>query len=249
MKAFVDRRYLSRLLLVLFATAAVPAFAYRPFDGMDAAVAEEGVFELEAGVGQVRVDHVDSISVPALVFNYGLPYDTEIVLEGKYNRELGMSSGNPNSLGDNALSIKHVFRRGTLQDGEGPSVAVECAVLLPELNGASGTGGECAGIVSNKWEALALHLNAGLGQTREHTNLRTLSLIAEGPDTWKVRPVAEGLVEREGGGAWLNSILAGVIYQQSETLAVDVAFRHAASSEGPINEFRLGLTWSIPIAK
>ena len=226
------------------------AWAYRPFDGTDAAVAEEGVFELEAGVGRTRIGDLDSVALPSMVFNYGLLHDTEIVLEGQFNRELGATTDGPrNSLGDTALSMKHVFVHGSLQDATGPSVAVECAVLLPEIHASSGTGGECAAIVSNKWDAMALHLNLGLGRTREHETARTISLIVEGPEKWTVRPVAELLAERDNGGGRLDSALVGAIWQHDEGLALDVGFRHGRTDDRTIDEVRLGLTWSFALGK
>ena len=188
--------------------------------------------------------------MPSLVFNYGLPHDTEIVLEGQFNREMGGTVEGPrNSLGGTQLSVKHVFVKGSLQDATGPGVAGECAVLLPEVHGSSGTGGECAAIVSNKWDALALHLNVGIGRTREHDWARTASLIAEGPGKWVVRPVGEVLAERDSNRARLNSALVGAIWQRGDDLAFDVAFRRARTSEGDFNEIRVGLTWSLALAK
>ena len=231
------------LALVLSSSA---AWAYRPFDGTDAAVAEEGVFELEAGAGRTRIGDVDSVALPSMVFNYGLMRDTEIVLEGQVTRATGATADTPrNSLTDTQFSMKHVFVDGSLQGGAGASVATECAVLLPEVHGASGTGGECAAIVSDKWDALALHLNLGLGRTREHETARTVSLIAEGPEKWTVRPVAELLAERDTGvDGRLDSALVGAIYQHDDDLAIDFGFRHARTNDSTINEVRLGLTWS-----
>ena len=252
MNGHVSSRGASRLAMIALAIAAFTsdANAYRPFDGTDASVAEEGVFELEAGAGHVHFGDVDSIALPSLVFNYGLPWDTEIVLEGQFNRELGHGVDGPrNSFGDTQLSMKHVFVKGSLQDAVGPSVATECAVLLPEVHGSPGTGAECAAIVSNKWDALALHFNAGIGRTREHRTARTISLIAEGPETWTVRPVAEILAERDHGGARLNSALVGAIWRHADDLALDIGFRRARTNDSSFNELRIGLTWSFAVGK
>ncbi len=231
------------------ALLAANALAYRPFDGTDAAVAGHGEFELEAGVGRARIGAVDTRALPALVFNYGLFDDTEIVLEGQRDHQAGASDDEPrNSLADPSLSMKHVWRRGSLQDGAGPSVATECAVLLPEGHGGSRTGGECAAIVSNRGDAGALHLNLGIGRTRESETARSLGLVAEGPGTWVVRPVAELLAERgTGRGGLLDSALVGAIWQRGEDLAFDLAFRRARTSDGRLDEVRLGLTWSFAV--
>jgi hypothetical protein len=243
-------RRLAPLALTL-ALSGPAAWAYRPFDGTDAAVAEEGVFELAAGLGRTRIGAVDSVALPALVFNYGLMRDTEIVLEGQVTHEIGATADAPrNSLTDTQFSMKHVFVDGSLQGGTGASVATECAVLLPEVHGSSGTGGDCAAIVSSKWDALALHLNLGLGRTREHETARTVSLIAEGPGQWIVRPVAELLAERDTGiDGRLDSALVGAICQPDDDLAIDFGFRHARTSDGAFNELRLGLTWSLPLGE
>lgn len=252
MKSFAPRRCAHPRLATALATLllASHAWAYRPFDGTDAAVAEEGVFELEAGVGRTHIGDVDRLALPSMVFNYGLPRDTEIVLEGQVERELGSTADGPrDSLVDTDVSMKHVFVKGSLQDGTGPSVATECAVLLPEVHGSSGTGAECAAIVSNKWDALALHLNLGLGRTREHQTARTVSLIAEGPEKWSVRPVAELLAERDTGGGRLNSVLVGAIWQHGEDLAFDLGVRDARTGDSRFDEVRVGLTWSFAVAK
>ena len=231
---------------VVLTCIATNAHAYRPFDGTDAAVTEEGVFELEAGVGHTRIGDVDSVALPSLVFNYGLPHDTEIALEGQVNHQ---AASKVDSLGDTQLTMKHVFVKGSLQDATGTSVASECAVLLPEAHGSSGIGGECAAIVSNQWDALALHLNLGLGRAREHDWARTASLIAEGPGKWLVRPVTELLAERDSNGARLDSALLGAIWQHGDDLAFDIALRRAQASGGNFNEVRIGLTWSLALAK
>jgi hypothetical protein len=217
------------------------ALAFRPFDGTDASVAEQGEFELEAGFGRSRAVDATSLDVPTLSFNYGLLRNTEITLEGKWRHDAGTSRG---ELADPSISMKHVWIAGTLQDASGPSLATECDLLLPEPHGDRSIGGECAAILSSRWEAGALHLNAGLGHTRARETSRTVSLIAEGPASWGVRPVAEFLAERDGRLSRVSSALLGAIWQHGDDLAFDFALRRADGSDGHVNELRLGVTWN-----
>jgi hypothetical protein len=61
-----------------------PAFAYRPFDGTDAAVADLGEFEVEfQPAGRLRDDTGTSLVAPDVVFNYGMMQDWEAVVEGR----------------------------------------------------------------------------------------------------------------------------------------------------------------------
>lgn len=225
------------------------AWALRPFDGTDADTAAQGEFELEAGVSRMRLGDEDSLAVPSLVFNYGLPRQTEIVLEGTLDHEAGATDGEfRNRLADPALSMKHVWIAGGLQDGTGPSMATECAVLLPESHDGSRFGGECAAIVSQRWTAMVLHLNLGLERSREGDTARSVDLIAEGPEVWRLRPVAELLAEHEtGAGGRLDSALLGAIWQHSDDLAFDLGARHGNDDHAHFNELRIGLTWRFAV--
>src|ERR1041384_1275001 len=104
----------------------------------------------------------------------------------------GAGGGDPRSaLVDNGAFIKQVLRPGVLQDEPGVSIATEYGLLLPEVNGVHGTGVSVAGIVSQRWQAATIHLNAQLARTREPEPDVFLGTILEGPIAWRVRPVAE----------------------------------------------------------
>jgi hypothetical protein len=231
---------------VLLGWACLPAHALRPFDGTDAGVAEAGAVELEIGVSRVRLGDDRSVAAPALVVTYGLGADTEIALEGRLTREREAQSGNYRTrVDDNALTVKHLFRRGSLQDAGGVSIASECSLLLPTLHGPSGSGLTCIGIASQRWQAVDLHLNGSLSRTREHTVARSLGLIVEAAEALPLRPVAELLAERESDGGWTNSALLGLIYRRNDDWAFDVGLRRARSRDGSLTELRVGLTRSI----
>jgi hypothetical protein len=228
-----------------------PAQAMRPFEGTDASVAEAGVFELELGpLGYVRHGSSRSIVAPAVVGNWGLPGDFEVVVEGRLNRALGETSDiYRTSFGDTALSVKHVFRHGSLQEGgTGVSIAAECGVLLPEIHGEHGTGATCAGIASQRFDAVTMHLNAALTRNREQSSGRFLGLIVEGHGA-VVRPVMEVFAERENNGGRTDSALVGAIWQKSEDLTFDVGVRRARVDGERLTELRVGLTWSYAMHK
>src|SRR3954469_21568654 len=61
-----------------------PAFAYRPFDSTDAAVADKGAFEVE--LSPLSYHHDDDGTAwisPSARLNYGFAEDWEAVLEGQ----------------------------------------------------------------------------------------------------------------------------------------------------------------------
>ena len=244
-----------RLLMVCAALAgmlsAPGAQALRPYDGTDAGVAEPGVFELEiAPAGYVRSGTSRTLVGPFVVANLGFEGDTELVLEGKVNRQQGgIPDGYRTSFGDTALSVKHLFRRGSLQDGGGLSVAGECGVLLPELHGSDGTGASCAGVASQRFKAATVHFNAALVRTREHTRNRFAGVIVEGETEGAVRPIMELYAEHDNHGSHTRSALLGLIWKHSEDLAFDVGMRKARSDGESLTELRAGLTWSYALRK
>src|SRR6202158_616389 len=187
------------------------AFAYRPFDGTDAAVAAPGEVEIELQpAGRLREQGATTLIAPATVLNYGLSEGWEAVFEGQGQTPLAPSG--PTGLTSAGAFLKHVLQPGSLQDKTGPSVATEFGVLLSDSTGNSGVGASLAGIVSQRWDWGTIHLNAAMALTREHHGDVFLDGIIEGPSKWAVRPVAEVFYENEFGKAETISGLVGLIW-------------------------------------
>lgn len=105
----------------------LPAAAYRPFDGTDAAVADLGEVEIEfQPIGAIRAGPTNGLS--DAIFNYGFADRWELVLQGT-------AQPLPDTVGPlsvaNAAFLKYVLRPGVLQDKSGPSIATEFGPLLP----------------------------------------------------------------------------------------------------------------------
>ena len=224
-----------------------PAFAYRPFDGTDAAVAAPGELEVELQPAGVRWEgDARTLIAPATVLNFGLSEGWEAVFEGRGETPLSLSG--PTNLTAGGAFLKHVVVPGTLQGKTGPSIATEFGVLLPDSSGNSGAGVSWAGIISQRWDWGTIHLNAATALTRDHRADVFVGSIIEGPSRWKVRPVAEVFYEKEFGHEETVSGLVGLIWQVSDKLAFDVAFRHALTNGHPVNEVRAGLTFGFPLS-
>jgi hypothetical protein len=234
------------MVLLAVAASATPAFAYRPFDGTDAAVAEPGELEVElqpAGIS--REQGAKTLIAPWTVLNFGLNAEWEAVFEGR--GETPLSPWGPTELAGAGAFLKHVVVPGSLQDKSGPSVATEFGVLLPDTTGGSGVGASWAGIVSQRWDWGTVHFNAQTLLTRDHHADVFVGTILEGPAKWTVRPVAEVFYEREFGVDETLSGLVGLIWQASDKLAFDVAYRYGVTNGHPVNEFRAGLTFAVPL--
>ena len=233
---------------ILFGVAALsgPAFAYRPFDGTDAAVAAPG--ELEIELQPAGLEHelgTQTLIAPWTVVNIGLSDEWEAVFEGR--GETPLSPSGPTNLMMGGAFLKHVVVPGSLQDKSGPSVATEFGVLLPDSTGDSGVGVSWAGIVSQRWDWGTINFNVETLLTRDHHGDAFVGAIIEGPFKWKVRPVAEFFYEKEFGVEETVSGLVGLIWQVSDKLSFDVAFRHALTNGHAVNEVRAGLTFAVPL--
>jgi hypothetical protein len=234
------------LMFLSAAACSGPAFAYRPFDGTDAAVAAPGELEVElqpAGVQQERATR--TLIAPWTVLNIGLSEGWEAVFEGR--GETPLSPSGPTELTRGGTFLKHVVVPGSLQDKSGPSVATEFGVLLPDSTGDSGVGASWAGIVSQRWDWGAVHFNAETALTRDHHADVFVGTILEGPSKWKVRPVAEFFYERVFGLEETVSALVGLIWQVNDKLSFDVAYRHALTNGHAVDEVRAGLTFAVPL--
>jgi hypothetical protein len=223
------------------------ASAYRPFDGTDAAVAEPDTVEIELGPAEyVRQGDERLLIAPNVRLNYGFAKGWEAVLEGQTAHGLSAAARHTSQI-ENGFFLKGVLREGALQDQSGPSIATEFGVLLPGINDEHGTGGSIAGIVSQRWQLITVHLNAAVTVTRQQHADLSVGGIVEGPHDWPVRPVAEIFYERDFGEALTRSALIGAIWQVKDDLAVDVGLRGARVNDHTVGEIRAGITFAFAV--
>lgn len=225
---------------------ALPAVAYRPFDGTDADVAEPREIELELGpIGYQREASEHLLVAPSVVLNYGLAPRFEAVLEGR--QQWALASSHQAEFEHAALSLKSLLREGSMQGARGVSVAVETGALLPGTERRFGL--HVASIFSWCWPALTLHLNVGNDLLTSVHYAASTSLILEGPTAWAVRPVTEVFFEREFGSPKLThgleeSLLVGAIARVNDAWTFDAGLRHGRLDGVLLQEARLGLTWA-----
>jgi len=219
-----------------------PAFAYRPFDSTDAAVADKGAFEIELSPLSFRHNDDGAAWIsPSARLNYGFANDWEVVLEGQAEH---FSHGR-SRLTENALSVKGVLQDGSLQEKEGWSLAMEASLLLPGINADDGAGLEWTGIASRRWEWGSIHFNIAAELTRDRRLGTFTGLIVEGPDDWPVRPVAEVNYQRTFRTEEETSVLLGAIWKMKDHLALDLGFRHAWINSRPDEQVRAGITFTL----
>jgi hypothetical protein len=223
------------------------AAAFRPFDGTDAAVADIGKVEIELGPVEYRRESAArTLFAPSTRVNYGFAPDWEAVIEGRVSHGLsGDSRGT--GLAEDSATLKGVLREGVLQEKSGPSIATEFGVLLPGIRADRGTGATLAGIVSQQWEGLTFHFNTAASLTREQHADLFISIIAEGPRDWPVRPVAEVFYDRNFGEARTRSALIGAIWQVKDDIAVDFGLRGARVNDHTVAEIRAGVTFAFAV--
>jgi hypothetical protein len=238
----------SAMVCTAVIACADPAFAYRPFNGTDAAVAEPGEFEIEfQPLGRLQQGSERFLVAPTTTLNLGLAKNWEGVVEGRLLTPL--SSTEPPNLTDAGAFLKHVLRPGSLQDRTGPSIATEFGVLFPDSTGSSGFGASWAGIVSQRWDWGTVNFNVQTQLTREQHADLFISTIVEGPHTWMVRPVTEIFYENEFGQAQTFSGLVGLIWQVRDSLSFDAGIREATTNGRAVNELRAGFTIGFPLSR
>jgi hypothetical protein len=221
------------------------SFAYRPFDGTDAAVADPQEVEIELQpAGVLRQNSDTSLIAPFAIFNYGFAKNWEFVFQGQGQFPLTNLDESANINGVGAF-LKHVLREGSLQEASGPSIAIEFGPLLPGVRADSGFGASFGTIVSQRWDWGTVHANIVTELTRDHRADVFLGGIIEGPSKWKVRPVAEFFYEEDIGQSRTVSGLVGAIWQIKDNLSFDVGFRHAVVNGHPVEEFRAGMTFGL----
>lgn len=245
------RRVLVSGAVALVTLASAPtAFAYRPFDGTDADVAELGDFELELGpVHWYSQEDSHYLLAPATVLNLGFAPRWELVVDFQNYVGIDIPPGQARDrLLDTDILTKVIVVPGVLQDkGPWPSVAAEFGPLLPNVNGEESFGASLDVIVSERWSWMTVHVNNWVELSRGDLDVDWFEgVILEGAFHAPVRPVSELYVEREfvtNLTTW--SALIGGIWREGENLDLDVGLRQASVAGERATEVRLGLTWTL----
>jgi hypothetical protein len=224
---------------------ALPAAAYRPFDGTDAAVADKD--EVEVELQPLGAAHAGGATrgLSDTIVNYGFAERWELVLQT--TPQVPPEGFGPISVSNGAF-LKYVVKEGSLQEKSGPSIATEFGALLPQIGG-SGVGASWSGIMSQRWDWGTVHYNVTTNLTPDQHGELFLSTILEGPHKWKVRPVAEFYFDGITDGPTTFSALLGAIWQVNDKLSFDVAVRQAWVGGRPVEELRAGLTFGFPLGK
>jgi hypothetical protein len=232
----------------LLATAR-DARAYRPFDGTDADVAEEGTFELELGpIGYLHHAPNDALVAPTVVLNQGIDDDVELIVQTNRLHLLGSLAGvRRDQYVDTAFLMKHVWRDGGLQDESGPSIATEIGTLFPTGPDDHHVGAIATTIVSLVTDPATFHFNLAPSLTVRHDADLFASTIVEGPHAWSLRPVTELAFERDFGDGNIYSLLGGARYVVQEGLELDAGVRVASVAGESLVEGRVGVTWALQL--
>jgi len=212
-------------------------------------VAAPGEMEIEFGaVEYLREGSERTLFAPNVRLNYGFAPGWEAVLEGELAHGLTAGISGTRLVGNGAF-IKGMLREGSLQEKPGPSIATEFGILLPGIHDERGTGASVAGIVSQRWSWVTLHLNGAAALTREQHADIFLDAIVEGPHEWAVRPVAEFFHERDFGQFQTRSALVGAIWQVKDNLAIDFGLRGARVNDHTAGEIRAGVTFAFGVTQ
>ncbi len=120
---------------VAMAALTTVAFAYRPFDGTDAAVAAPKEIEIELQpAGVLRESSLTSLIAPATIINYGFAKNWELVVQGFGQFPVSNLDENA-SLAGVGVFLKHVLREGSLQRQADQALRSNsarcCRVLMP----------------------------------------------------------------------------------------------------------------------
>lgn len=235
-------------------------FALRPFVTTDADVVEPNLIEIELGLFGMHRQKLPgpdelTLEMPGIRFNYGLPWDSEIVLEtvgelidSEYTGELGIKE---KQFADTAGFFKKVWWRAE-RGGWIPDFATETGALFPTEKGASGLGFEGAGIFSWYLKDLTCHTTLGGGTTTENGEHGSQGLFLYGiildapvPQYKKLHLVAEYSGEKVESAMLEHQLLGGMVWEWPKDIEYDVAGFKGLNDESVDWGMTMGITFII----
>ncbi|MBI4221691.1 MAG: hypothetical protein HY607_03275 [Planctomycetes bacterium] len=234
--------------------------ALRPFVTTDADVVETNLVEIEYGIfGLHEQKHPGpdefTLEPSSIRFNYGLPWDSEIVLEtvgelidSEYVGALGIKEKQfANTMG----SYKKVWWRA--ESGSWiPNFATETGAVFPTEKGTSGLGFEGTGIFSWYLERLTCHLTLGGGTEKEAFEHNTRGLFIYGvifevpiPLYKKLHLVTEYSGEKIESSILDHQVLGGFVWEGPKEIEYDIAGFTGLNSESVDWGMTMGITFII----
>lgn len=232
--------------------------ALRPFVTTDADVTEFNTVEIELGLfGLHEQKHpgADEITleVPSIRFNYGLPWDSEIVIEtvgeltdNEYTGALGIKEKQfANTMG----SYKKVWWRG---NNWIPNFATETGIVFPTEKDTSGLNFEGTGIFSWYLKSLTCHLTLGGGTEKKDFEHNTRGLFIYGvildvpiPRYEKFHFVTEYSGEKVESAILDHQLLGGMVWEGPLDIEYDIAGFTGLNSESVDWGITMGVTFII----
>lgn len=238
----------------------VPAqvFALRPFVTTDADVIETNHIEIELGLfglherKQPGTDEF-TLEAPSIRFNYGLPWDSEIVLEtvgelidNEYAGALGIKE---KQFASTAGFYKKVWWRG--HDWI-PNFATETGILFPTEKNTSGLDFEGAAIFSWYLRRFTCHLTLGGGTEKAASENNTRGLFIYGaildvplPQYKKLHFVTEYSGEKVENAILEHQLLGGLVWEGLKDIEYDIAGFTGLNSESVDWGMTMGITFII----
>lgn len=253
------------LIILLCALAGFVApknvLALRPFVTTDADVVEPNIAEIELGIfglHEQKQPGTDEfvLDIPGIRFNYGLPWDSEIVLEtvgelidSEYAGTLGVKE---KQFADTAAFYKKVWWRSGEIGGWIPNFATETGFVFPTEKGTSGLDFEGTGIFSWYLERLTVHVTLGGGTKKEAFEHNTRGLFIYGiildvPLPWykKLHLVSEYSGEKVENTVLDHQLLGGVVWEGPLNIDYDIAGFTGLNNESVDWGITMGITFFI----
>jgi len=232
--------------------------ALRPFVTTDADVVKTNLVEIELGIFGLHTQrHPGSdeltLEVPSIRFNYGLPWDSEIVLEtvgelidSSYVGSLGIKE---KQFASTAGFYKKVWWRGS---DWMPNFATETGIVFSTEKDTSGLNFEGTGIFSWYLNNFTCHLTLGGGTEKEDFEHNRRGLFIYGiivdaplPQYKKLHFVSEYSGEKVESAILDHQLLGGFTWEGPKEIEYDIAGFTGLNSESVDWGMTMGITFII----
>jgi hypothetical protein len=133
-----------------------------------------------------------------------------------------------------AVTLRWLVREGSYQEGEGPSLALQAGLLLPNLHGGETAGGALGLLATHSGEGGTLYANVVAARTPWRSWELFVPIAFEGPPDWSVRPTLETWLDWDSEYGVLVSMLGGINIDLGERAMFSTGARFAQYVEGEL---------------
>lgn len=222
-------------------------------DANDARTLDAGTLEIEfqpIGYYQVFGEEAEhQLVAPSLMLYLGLTGQVDLIFLSRGFLSLDdVPSSQRYRTWESTVALRWLLLPGrySTEGIEGPAIALQTGVMLPNVSADERVGAQIGLLLSQQWDAGTLHANVFATYTTWDAFDLFVAVAMEGPPEWSIRPLVEVWYDHDTYYGDLLSAVLGFYADVAEEASLELGARVGAWEDYTELEIRISMWLELP---